>query len=396
MKTNQIRAMFTRRLEAMVRKDARASAADFADDCVLESLFAGTVTGRAAVEEVFRAWFAAFPDTTAKEEDEPVIFADRAVHFVTLRGTDTGGFLGQAPTGRPFSLLIVVLCTYRNQQIVHERRLYDFSGLLLQLAGESGAAFESARLYKATLDRALLAHDISIASAIQQALLPPAKFAGTNFEIATASIPCRAIGGDFVDYFELPTGAFGFVLGDVAGKGPPAALLAGVLQGILAGHAPSGGTPAETLTHVNQVLLRRAIDARFATAAYGALSCAGELTYCNAGHIPPFLLRQQGQHRFFKGGLILGAFRHATFDEETVQLECGDLVVAVSDGITEATNRDGEEFGEHRLLACIEAERNLSPGAYLDLIFERVREFTSDSLQQDDLTALVLRYAGAS
>lgn len=288
----------------------------------------------------------------------------------------------------------MVLCTFRNQQIIHERRIYDFSALALQLAGESGAAFDSSRLYKATLDRALLTHDISIASAIQQALLPPARFAGTNFEIAAASVPCRAIGGDFVDYFELPAGAFGFALGDVAGKGPPAALLAGVLQGILAGHAPGGNTPAETLTHVNQVLLRRAIEGRFATVAYGALSCGGQLTYCNAGHIPPFLIRQQGQLRFFKGGLILGAFRHATFEEETVQLQSGDLVVAVSDGITEATSRDGGEFGEHRLLACVEADRNLSPAGYLDLIFESVREFTSEVPQQDDLTALVLRYTG--
>lgn len=298
---DQIRAMFTRRVKAFARRDARDASADFAADCVLESLTSGTVTGRAAVEEVYRAWFAAFPDSTVQEEGEPVIFSDRAVHFATVRGTDTGGFLGQAPTGRPFSIFFVVLCTFRNQQIIHERRIYDFSALALQLAGESGAAFDSSRLYKATLDRALLAHDISIASAIQQALLPPARFAGTNFEIAAASVPCRAIGGDFVDYFELPAGAFGFALGDVAGKGPPAALLAGVLQGILAGHAPGGNTPAETLTHVNQVLLRRAIEGRFATVAYGALSCGGQLTYCNAGHIPPFLIRQQGQLSILQG-----------------------------------------------------------------------------------------------
>jgi ketosteroid isomerase-like protein len=177
MRPDQIRALIARRLESLARHDARALAADFAEDCVLESLTAGTVIGRAAVEQVFRAWFATFPDATVQEEDEPLIFSDRAVHFATLRGTDTGGFLGQAPTGRPFSLFIVVICTFRNEQIVHERRIYDFSGLLLQLAGESGAALESSRLYRATLDRALLAHDISIASAIQQALLPPARFA---------------------------------------------------------------------------------------------------------------------------------------------------------------------------------------------------------------------------
>ena len=80
-----------------------------------------------------------------------MIFSDRAVHFATVRGTDTGGFLGQAPTGRPFSVFFVVLCTFRNQQIIHERRIYDFSALALQLAGESGAAFDSSRLYRRPL-----------------------------------------------------------------------------------------------------------------------------------------------------------------------------------------------------------------------------------------------------
>ena len=92
---DQIRAMFTRRVKAFARRDARDASADFAADCVLESLTSGTVTGRAAVEEVYRAWFAAFPDSTVQEEGEPVIFSDRAVHFATVRGTDTGGFLGK-------------------------------------------------------------------------------------------------------------------------------------------------------------------------------------------------------------------------------------------------------------------------------------------------------------
>jgi serine phosphatase RsbU (regulator of sigma subunit)/ketosteroid isomerase-like protein len=396
MSAGQIRAVFARRLEAITRLDARAAAADYADDCVLESPFAGKVTGRDAIEQTFRTWFAMFPDATFQNEQEPLIFSDRAVQFVTIRGTDSGRGLGRAPTGRPFSAFTTFLCTFREGQIVYERRIYDFAGVLFQLEGEPGIASENSKLYRAIRDGALLSREVATAAKIQQALMPPAQYVGVNFEIAAASVPCRAIGGDFVDYFDLPAGAFGFALGDIAGKGPPAALLAGVVQGILAGRAPDGGTPAETLTHVNHVLLRRAIDARFATVAYGVLSSDGRLTYCTAGHNPPLLIAQQGRRRFTKGGLMLGAFEHATFEQETVQLHPGDLVVAFSDGMTEAADGDGEEFGEVRVLECIEAHRELPPAAHLDRLFERVREFTNDAPQQDDLTALVLLYTGTA
>jgi serine phosphatase RsbU (regulator of sigma subunit) len=262
------------------------------------------------------------------------------------------------------------------------------------LATEAAVAIENARLYRETLEKARMEQELRIAAEIQQALLPEPRRKGEFFEAVGQSVPCRSIGGDFFDYVDLPNGAFGFAVGDVAGKGAPAALLTAVLQGVFASQASSGSSPSETLSRVNIALIRRAIESRFATALYAVIGPKGELTYCNAGHNPPMVFGKNGVQRLEKGGLILGLFEHATFEEDTVTLEAGDLLVAFSDGVTEALSTEGEEYGEQRLLDCVQANRNKSVPELLDSIFASVREFTAGAVQSDDVTALVLRYDG--
>ena len=375
------------------RRDFVALAADFAENCILESPAFGKLFGRAAVEKSYRQMFAAFPDASLQAA-EPVISGDQAAVPMTLFGTDTGGFLGQSPTGRQFRFFMVALFVLDDQGITHERRVYDVNGLLLQLATEPGAAVETAQAYRATLERVRQEHDLMIAAEVQRALLPERQHVGADFEIAGASVPCRAIGGDFFDYFQSSSGAFGFALGDVAGKGPPAALLAAQLQGILATQSYTEGASSETLTRANKVLMRRAVEARFVTVLYGVLSCDGRVTYCNAGHNPPFLVGRRGVQRLEKGGLILGAFREASYEEDTVSLHPGDLLVVFSDGVTDARNAAGAEFGEERLLACVKANRALAPAALLEYLLATVAEFTLGAEPFDDRTALVLRYNG--
>lgn len=132
MTRDDIVALFDRRQDALDRRDPPALARLYADHCVVESPMAGTHQGRAAVEEVYGAWFRAFPDVVFKSE-ELLIDGDRAAQVGTMVGTDIGGFMGLPPTGRPFRLPIVFLYQLHEQQILHERRIYDFTGLLVQV-----------------------------------------------------------------------------------------------------------------------------------------------------------------------------------------------------------------------------------------------------------------------
>jgi steroid delta-isomerase-like uncharacterized protein len=132
MTRQDILDLFERRLAAVNRRDVRALTDLYAEDGVVESLMAGTVKGRAAIGDVYRAWFAAFPDVVVTADDL-LIDGLRAAHAVTQTGTDIGPFMGLPPTGKPFRLPIVYLYEFRDGHILHERRIYDFTGLLVQI-----------------------------------------------------------------------------------------------------------------------------------------------------------------------------------------------------------------------------------------------------------------------
>lgn len=265
-------------------------------------------------------------------------------------------------------------------------------GALETLATEAAVAIENARLYRETMEKAKMEQEMRIAAEIQQALLPKAGHSGAFFRTSASSIPCRSIGGDFYDYVDLPTGAFGFALGDVAGKGPPAALLSAMMQGIFAAQAAASDTPCQTIARVNLALFKRGIESRFVTLMYGSLEPDGRLTYCNAGHNPPLVVGKGGVRRLEVGGPIVGLFEHAVFQEETVVLAPNDWLIVFSDGVSEAMSASGDEYGEERILAVVDRETSLAPADLLQAIFADVRTFTKGAPQSDDITALVLRY----
>jgi sigma-B regulation protein RsbU (phosphoserine phosphatase) len=260
------------------------------------------------------------------------------------------------------------------------------------LAAEAALAIDNARLYRDALEKARLEQQMTIGAQIQRALLPRAHHSGEGFELACASLPCLAIGGDFFDYLDLPGGGFGFVLGDVSGKGLPAALLTAVVQGIFAIEASLDHPPAEALARLNETLIRKAVQGRFATLFYGVLSRDGRLTYTNAGHNPPLVLGRSGLRRLSTGGTIVGIFPEASYEQETITLDPGDLVIVFSDGVTEAFNADWEEFGDARLIESVRENAALPPAALLEKVMTAVRGFVKDAVQSDDVSVLVLRY----
>jgi serine phosphatase RsbU (regulator of sigma subunit) len=260
------------------------------------------------------------------------------------------------------------------------------------LATEAAVAIENARLYRETMEKARMEQEMRIAAEIQQALLPKAGRVGAYYRAAASSLPCRSIGGDFYDYVDLSDGSFGFALGDVAGKGPPAALLSAMMQGIFAAQAATSDPPSETIGRVNLALYRRGIESRFVTLMYGALYPDGRLTYCNAGHNPPLIVGNGGFRRLECGGPIVGLFEGASYEEETVQLAKGDWLIVFSDGVSEALSATGEEYGEGRILSCVQQNLDADPQRLLEALFTNVREFARGAAQSDDITAMVLRY----
>lgn len=270
------------------------------------------------------------------------------------------------------------------------------------LAGQAAVAIENARLYQESLEKGRLDEELMMASAIQQALLPDRRRSGTFFEAVGSSVPSRAIGGDFFDYQDLGGLGFGFTLGDVMGKGPPAALLTSLVQGVLAARASLPSTPEDVVASVNRILLARRLESRFVTMFLGVLAPDGRLTYCNAGQNPPMLVTPASVTRLDIGGTIVGAFHDAVYESGQAQLAPGDTIVLFSDGVVEAEDGHGQQFGDERLLAAIRA----APGrlvsqalgeaetadAVLDAVFGAVRAFTGGAALRDDLTAVVVRY----
>ena len=262
-------------------------------------------------------------------------------------------------------------------------------------ATQAALAIDSARLYAEAAEKAKLERDLRVAAEIQRGLLPEPYYAGRTFDVVAASIPCRTVGGDFFDYIELPNGDFGFALGDVAGKGPPAALLAASVQSNFAAHAPIADRPSDLMDRINRALLRRAIEARFATMCYCALSSDGRLRYSNAGQEPPVVIREGGRLEPLEvGGPVLGLLSIAMYDEGDIQLFPGDVVVLFSDGVTEARDAAGTEYDRPRLLAALSEAHGHDAARVLEDVLGSVNRFSGSAPQADDITVLVLKYKG--
>jgi sigma-B regulation protein RsbU (phosphoserine phosphatase) len=332
----------------------------------------GEIKGRAGIAATWQTLFSMFVDI-AVDVSDVLVDGDRVAVLSTVATTDRTGWFGRPPTGGPISYRLVLLLTVKDGKIAHDERIYDSTGVI-------------ERLEKARLDK-----ELQTAAEVQRALLSSTEHLGRFFESAGGSVACRAIGGDFFEFFELPSGELGVLMGDVAGKGPAAALLAAMLQGMFAVEADTG-KPALILSRINQRLCARALESRFATLVYGVLSPDGRFVYSNAGHSAPALVTRGGIGRLTTGGPIVGAFADAVFEEETVHLQGGETLVMFTDGVTDARSATDEEFGEERLMACLSTDAACSPAAQLKSIFTAIREFCDQADQSDDITVTVTRF----
>ena len=242
-------------------------------------------------------------------------------------------------------------------------------------------------------DRLSLKNDLEVARQIQQAMLPDGQFAAPGLETAGTSRPANTVGGDLYDILPLDDGRVALALGDVAGKGSPAALLMALSLAMLRTLVDEGLEPAELMTRLNVQICRQAPRTRFITLFYAVFDPrTGGLTYVSAGHTPPLLLRRDGScDRLTDGGIALGMFDHSTYAAGRATLDVDDLVGIYSDGITEAENPAGTPFDEAGLAGALKASRTLSTSAIPAAIIRSVEQYTADTRLADDLTILVLR-----
>jgi len=264
---------------------------------------------------------------------------------------------------------------------------------LESLATEAALAIEHARLYRESQEKRRTDDELGVARQLQQLLLPQGTRNGEFFDATSVNVSCYAVGGDYFDYFELTPDRFGFTVGDVSGKGTSAALLTSMLQGAMAAYSLTAPSVRELMTQLNRYLSSRKLNNRFVTLFYGVLDRSGELCYSNAGHNPPFLLRKNGAiERLGEGGMVVGIMPEAEYSDACVQMVDGDTLVLFTDGVSEANNLLGEEFGEDRLLEILKPAKDLSCEDIVAQVVESLRVFVGGASQHDDITLSIIRY----
>jgi serine phosphatase RsbU (regulator of sigma subunit) len=241
--------------------------------------------------------------------------------------------------------------------------------------------------------------EMGTARAIQIRLLPRSQPLVPGFEVTGASIPSREIGGDYYDFLAQNDDTIGIAIGDVSGKGMPAALLMSNLQASLHGQVLHSGNVASIVQRVNDLLVRSTDPHMFATFFYGVLETAtGVFTCTNAGHNPPLVLRRDGTlQRLTTGGLLLGMLGDMVYQQDTIVLEPGEVLLLYTDGITEAVGPGVDEedvdamFGEDALCEVLKRSRHLPASGIQDAILAAVADHTRGVAQSDDITLVVIR-----
>lgn len=242
-------------------------------------------------------------------------------------------------------------------------------------------------------DRLSLKNDLEIARDIQQAMLPSGLFSAPGVEMVGSSRPANTVGGDFYDILPLDDGRVVIAVGDVAGKGSPAALLMALLLAMMRTLVDERLEPAALVTRLNVQVSRHAPGTRFITLFYAVYDpITGGLTYVSAGHMPPLILQHDGRcSRLSDGGIALGMFEHSTYTAGYQQIDPGDLVAIYSDGITEAENPSGRPFDEAGLEEALRANRQQPISAIGSAVVRAVERYTGETKFADDLTILLLR-----
>ncbi|HZS19118.1 MAG TPA: GAF domain-containing SpoIIE family protein phosphatase [Candidatus Udaeobacter sp.] len=286
--------------------------------------------------------------------------------------------LAQGPTGQPFSQADFVV--------------------FKSIAEQSAFALYNAIIYSMANEKKRLDHDLEIARDIQRILLPSEAPAIRGFQISGINAPARQVSGDYFDYIQVDEERLGVAIADVSGKGVPASLIMAICRSVLRAEAARNPSPADVLRKVNRQLYPDIKEDMFISMAYLILDHQhDQVTLARAGHDAPLLYKRQSETvtPIKSPGMVVGIDSGSVFDRLTtdfaVPLEHDDCLVLYTDGVTEALNSDGDEFGLERMMQAVRASAPKGAQAIVTRIIDDVRDFTGSVPQNDDITLIAIR-----
>jgi sigma-B regulation protein RsbU (phosphoserine phosphatase) len=265
--------------------------------------------------------------------------------------------------------------------------------VLLLLASQVAIIIEKVMLHEQLIEKQRLETQLEVARQVQLELLPARDPELEGFDISAYNFPTEEVSGDYYDWVRLYDDQIGFVIADVSGKGVPAALLMSFLRASLRAASHIGYAPHISMSKVNYLLWESIERNQFVTAFYGVLDATNRtVAYSNAGHNPPILMDADGQARFEeRGGVPLGMFRDSRYYEYYETIAPGQILVLYTDGVTEANNLDGQEYGRDRLVDAVRRCRDLSARKMIDFLHRDLMEWTGSRGAGDDVTFFVIK-----
>ena len=269
----------------------------------------------------------------------------------------------------------------------------DDLSLLTVMANVAAIRIENARLAEVEAVERIMKRDLDQAADIQGRMLPDHAPNVPGVELAGFNLPCRTVGGDYYDFFPYPDGKVGLTLGDVSGKGMPASLMMAELHARVQVLAEDPGDLGPFMVRLNKTTCAKCPSNRFVTFFFCVLNPdTGDLSYANAGHNPPILVRANGTAEMLDGGgPVLGILAAAPYQEMRAKLDHGDMLVLYSDGVTEANNPDFEQFDDERFIQVLKQHRHQPATAIVEAVTRAVTEFCAGAAQADDITLAVAK-----
>ena len=265
--------------------------------------------------------------------------------------------------------------------------------VLMLLSSQVAIIIEKVMLHEQLIEKQRLEGQLEVARQVQLELLPPRDPQLEGYDISAYNFPTEEVSGDYYDWVKIYDDQIGLVIADVSGKGVPAALLMAFLRASLRAATHIGYSPHISMAKVNYLLWESIERNQFVTAFYAILDVTNKtLTYTNAGHNPPVLLKQNGDFSFIdRGSIPLGMFRDTRYHEYYLTTEPGDVLVLYTDGATEAHNPEGEEFGRERLVQAVKTNRQLGARELITAVHTEVLEWTDGRGATDDVTFFVIK-----